>query len=109
MLQTALVGHMKPEITYGIYTIERLPKGSRRTPKWDLHSTAKDKATAETHAKTLSIQPYYDHIEVQEFRTCPDTKKRTAAKIRSYSRKSSKLWLGIGIAIAVIITILLSF
>ena len=101
MLNQALAGHMKPEISYGIYTIERLPKGSRRTPKWDLHSVAQDKATAETHAKTLSNQPYYDHIEVQEFVTCPETKKRTVSKIRSYSRKSSKIWVAIVLAIAV--------
>ena len=77
------------DISYGIYTIERLPKGSRRTPKWDLHSIAKDKATAETHAKTLAAQPYFDHIEIQEFRVCPDTAERTVQKIRSYSRKTS--------------------
>lgn len=81
------------EITYGIYTIERLPKGSRRTPKWDLHSTAQDRATAENHAKILAAQPYFDHIEVQEFRVCPETKDRTVSKIRSYSRQSSRLWL----------------
>lgn len=81
------------DISYGIYTIERLPKGSHRTPKWDLHSTARDRSTAETHAKTLAAQPYFDHIEVQEFRTCPKTKHRSVQKIRSYSRKSSKLWM----------------
>ena len=108
MLNEALTGYMEPEISYGIYTIERLPKGSRRTPKWDLHSVAKDKATAETHAKTLSAQPYYDHIEVQEFKICPETKKRTVAKIRSYSRKSSKTWLGIGVVTALIILSLMA-
>jgi hypothetical protein len=80
------------EITYGIYTIERLPKGSRRSPKWDLHSTAQDRLTAENHAKILSAQPYFDHIEVQEFRVCPKTKDRKVIKIRSYSRQSSKIW-----------------
>ncbi len=78
------------EVSYGIYTIERLPSGSKRTPKWDLHSIAKDRQTAETHAKTLSAQPYYDHIEVQEFKICPDTKERKVQKIKSYSRKSSR-------------------
>ena len=108
MLTQALTGHAEPEISYGIYTIERLPKGSRRTPKWDLHSVAKDKVTAETHAKTLSNQPYYDHIEVQEFKTCPETKKRTVSKIRSYSRKSSKLWVGVVVvALLAIISALL--
>jgi hypothetical protein len=77
------------DISYGIYTIERLPKGSRRTPKWDLHSVAQDKSTAETHAKTLAAQPYFDHIEIQEFRVCPKTAERTVQKIRSYSRHSS--------------------
>jgi len=91
------------DISYGIYTIERLPKGSKRSPKWDLHSTAKDKTTAESHAKTLSAQPYFDHIEVQEFRVCPDTKERTVQKIKSYSRKSS--W-NLFIAVSFIITIL---
>lgn len=81
------------EISYGIYTIERLPKGSRRTPKWDLHSMAKTRDIAETHAKTLSAQPYFDHIEIQEFKTCLDTHERTVSKIRSYSRKSSKIWM----------------
>ena len=93
MLQMALsnTGEHTLEKSYGIYTIERLPKGSRRTPKWDLHSIAKDRTTAENHAKTLSDQPYFDHIEVQEFRTCPETKQRTVHKIKSYSRKSSRL------------------
>lgn len=80
--------HDKMDISYGIYTIERLPKGSKRSPKWDLHSTAKDRATAESHAKTLSAQPYFDHIEVQEFRVCAQTKERTVHKIKSYTRKS---------------------
>lgn len=93
---------MDPEISYGIYTIERLPKGSRKTPRWDLHSVAQDRATAESHAKTLFAQPYYDHIEVQEFRVCPETKKRTVSKIRSYYRKSSKWWLGV-IVVSVIL------
>jgi hypothetical protein len=79
------------EISYGIYTIERLPKGSRRTPKWDLHSITPDKATAETHAKLLSEQPYFDHIEVQEFQICPETKERVVHKIRSYSKNS--IWV----------------
>lgn len=78
----------QPDISYGIYTIERLPKGSRRTPKWDLHSIAQDRKTAEAHAKTLFAQPYFDHIEVQEFRICPETKKREVHKIKSYSRTS---------------------
>ena len=77
------------DISYGIYTIERLPKGSRRTAKWDLHSIAKDRIAAEMQAKTLSAQPYFDHIEVQEFRSDQDTKKRVVSKIRSYSRHSS--------------------
>ena len=89
----ALVDGEKPEVTYGIYTIERLPKGAKRTPKWDLHSTAQDRMTAEVHAKTLAAQPYFDYIEVQEFKTCPETKTRTVNKIRSYSRKSSKVWM----------------
>jgi len=80
------------DISYGIYTIERLPKGSKRTPKWDLHSTAKDRETAETHAKILAAQPYFDQIEVQEFRICPETKDRTVQKIRSYSRQSPR-WI----------------
>jgi len=80
------------DISYAIYTIERLPKGSKRTPKWDLHSTAKDRETAESHAKTLAAQPYFDYIEVQEFRVCPTTKERTVQKIKSYSRKSSR-WI----------------
>ena len=109
MLQGASAQLMEPEITYGIYTIERLPKGSRRTPKWDLHSVARDRETAETHAKTLSAQPYYDHIEVQEFRICPDTKKRTVSKIRSYSRKSSKLWVVLLLATALVTAIALIF
>jgi poly-beta-hydroxyalkanoate depolymerase len=57
---------MEKQISYGIYTIERLPKKTRRTPKWDLHSTAKDRTTAEIHAKTLAAQPYFDCIEIQE-------------------------------------------
>ncbi len=81
------------EISYAIYTIERLPKGSRRTPKWDLHSMAKTRDMAETHAKTLSAQPYFDHVEIQEFKTCLDTHTRTVQKIRSYSRKPSKIWM----------------
>jgi|GEM_PF-1423342 len=91
------------DISYGIYTIERLPKGSKRSPKWDLHSTAKDRNTAENHAKTLSAQPYFDHIEVQEFRVCPETKERTVQKIKTYSRKTS--W-NLFIGMMVIITIL---
>lgn len=83
---------LKPDISYGIYTIERLPKGTRRTPKWDLHSIAQDRNTAENHAKTLAAQPYFDHIEVQEFRTCPETKKRNVHKIKSYSRNSAQQW-----------------
>lgn len=79
---------MTPEISYGIYTVERLPKGSRRTPKWDLHSIAQDRSTAENHARILAAQPYFDHIEVQEFRVCPETKKRDVHKIKSYSRTS---------------------
>lgn len=95
-----------PEISYGIYTIERLPKGSRRTPKWDLHSITPDKATAESHAKTLAEQPYFDHIEVQEFRTCPETKKRDVQKIRCYSRHSAWQWaLRLGVLGAIAFTI----
>jgi hypothetical protein len=78
------------EISYGIYTVERLPKGLKRSPKWDLHSTAKDKKTAEDHAKILAAQPYFDIVEVQEFRTCPNTQKRTAHKIKRYKRQSKK-------------------
>lgn len=89
-----------PEISYGIYTIERLPKGSRRTPRWDLHSIAKDRSTAENHAKTLAAQPYFDHIEIQEFRVCHDTHRRTVNKIKSYSRQSS--FRGIALAGGVI-------
>ncbi len=81
------------EITYGIYTVERLPRGVKRSPKWDLHSIAKTKKMAEDHAKILSAQPYFDVIEVQEFHTCPQTQKRTAFKIKRYSRKSP-LWVG---------------
>ena len=81
--------HPQYDISYGIYTVERLPKGSRRTAKWDLHSIAKDRTTAEMQAKNLSAQPYFDHIEVQEFRVDPTTKKRIVNKIRSYSRHSS--------------------
>lgn len=93
----------KMDVSYGIYTIERLPKGSKRTPRWDLHSMAKDRMTAEAHAKTLSAQPYFDHIEIQEFRVCPITKERTVQKIRSYSRKSSAIpYIMIATAIAVI-------
>ena len=92
------------EVTYGIYTIERLPKGSRRTPKWDSHSTAIDKATAEIHAKTLAAQPYFNHVEVQEFRICPITHDRSVTKIRSYSRTSSKLWGFLIIASVAILT-----
>ena len=94
------------DISYGIYTVERLPKGSRRTPKWDLHSTAKDRKTAEDHAKILSAQPYFDYIEVKEFRVCPKTNDRIVQKIKSYSRKTSKLW-GIGaiVIIALLITL----
>lgn len=95
--------HKLWDISYGIYTIERLPKGSKRSPKWDLHSTAKDRTTAELHAKTLSAQPYFDHIEIQEFRVCPTTKERTVQKIKSYSRKSSLgLYIGIAIMVAAI-------
>lgn len=95
------------EISYGIYTVERLPRGVKRSPKWDLHSTAKDKKTAEDHAKILSAQPYFDIIEVQEFRTCPTTQKRMAYKIKRYSRKSTQ-WMGYAlIAIALAITLFL--
>lgn len=108
MLRMALTNNESDmEISYGIYTIERLPKGSRRTPKWDLHSTAKDKDTAEVHAKTLAAQPYFDHIEVQEFRICPTTKERTVHKIKSYSRKTSHLWSIIG-AVALISLVILA-
>lgn len=99
---------MEHDISYGIYTIERLPKGSRRTPKWDLHSTAKDRQTAENHAKILAAQPYFDHIEVQEFRVCPQTKDRIVKKVKSYSRKSSQLW-GLGLFILAGLVALLAF
>lgn len=82
---------MEKQISYGIYTIERLPKKTRRTPKWDLHSMAKDRATAEIHAKTLAAQPYFDCIEIQEFCICPKTKERIVNRIRTYSRKTSIL------------------
>ena len=84
------------EISYGIYTIERLPKGSKRTPKWDLHSIAQDRSMAESHAKTLAAQPYFDHIEIQEFRVCSETRSRSANKIRTYSRHSSLNFVTIG-------------
>ena len=101
MLSMALPKEVKDyDISYGIYTIERLPKDSKRTPKWDLHSTTSDKKTAESHAKTLAAQPYFDQIEVQEFKTCLQTQKRSAQKIKSYSRKPSR-WT---IACAVIVT-----
>ena len=87
------MGEAVAKTSYGIYTIERLPKGSRRTPKWDLHSTAKDRKTAEDHAKTLAEQLYFDHVEVQEFKTCPKTQKRVVSKIKSYSRRRTKKWL----------------
>lgn len=96
MMQGAMTSMTaETDISYGIYTIERLPKGSRKSPRWDLHSVAQDRSTAENHAKTLFAQPYYDHIEVQEFRVCPETKKRSVSKIKSYSRKSSKIWMGV--------------
>ena len=107
MLQGALTKQTGVDISYGIYTIERLPKGSRRTPKWDLHSVAQDRATAENHAKTLSAQPYYDHIEVQEFRTCPTTKKRSVSKVRTYSRKPSGIWIGAIIAVGLLVAVLM--
>ncbi len=89
MLQMALPqDKVTSQISYAIYTIERLPKGSKRTPKWDLHSTANDRLTAENHAKTLAAQPYFDHIEVQEFKIDPETNERRVSKIKSYSRKS---------------------
>lgn len=90
------------DISYGIYTIERLPKGSKRTPKWDLHSTAKDKAKAEEYAKTLAAQPYFDHIEIQEFKICPETKQRSVNKIKSYSRKSSVMKFVAGVSVLVL-------
>ncbi len=86
------------EISYGIYTIERLPKGSKRTPKWDLHSTTSDRKTAENHAKTLAAQPYFDQVQLQLFKTCLETQERQVQKIKSYSRQSSKIWM-IGIVI----------
>jgi poly-beta-hydroxyalkanoate depolymerase len=86
------------EISYGIYTIERLPKGSKRTPKWDLHSTTSDRKTAESHAKTLAAQPYFDQVQLQLFKTCLETQERQVHKIKSYSRQSSKMWM-IGIVI----------
>ena len=84
------------DISYGIYTVERLPRGLKRSPKWDLHSTAKDKKTAEDYAKILSAQPYFDIIEVQEFRTCPQSHKRTAHRVKRYKRQSNRLiWVGV--------------
>ena len=83
----------KVDISYGIYTVERLPKGSKRTPKWDLHSMAQDRETAEIHAKTLSAQPYFDHVEVKEFRTDPATRERMVRQIRSYSRVNPARWI----------------
>lgn len=95
------------DISYGIYTIERLPKGSKRAPKWDLHSIAKDKETAESHAKTLSAQPYYTYIEVQEFRTCPSTKNRSVQKIKHFSRLPSQKWIAFGCGILSILILVM--
>jgi hypothetical protein len=100
--------HKSFDISYGIYTIERLPKGSKRSPRWDLHSTAKDRNTAENHAKTLSAQPYFDRIEVQEFRICAQTKERSVQKIKSYSRKSQATFFII-VGIFALIAILFLF
>ena len=97
------------DISYGIYTIERLPKGSKRAPKWDLHSIAKDKETAESHARTLSVQPYYNYIEVQEFRTCPHTKSRSVHKIKHFSRSYAQKWIAIGCGILSILIIVMLF
>lgn len=94
-------------ISYAIYTIERLPKGSKRTPKWDLHSTANDRATAENHARTLAAQPYFDYIEVQEFKIDPQTQERRVSKIKSYSRKSLSRYVYTGLAFIVLVTIAL--
>ena len=106
MLNMALSHGQTEEISYGIYTVERLPKGSKRTARWGLHSTAKDRMTAESHAKTLAAQPYFDYIEVQEFRTCPETKERKVHKIKSYSRTSTQLSLAITAVIATALTAL---
>ena len=78
MSHTALPMTSDFKISYGIYTA-----------KWDLHSMAEDRKTAEDHAKSLAAQPYFDHIEVQEFRTCAQTKKRSVRMVKYYSRKSS--------------------
>jgi len=91
--------HDNFEISYGIYTVERLPKGSKRTPKWDLHSTTQDRKTAESHAKTLAAQPYFDQVQVQLFKTCLATQERDVQKIRSYSRQSPQYILAIVLVI----------
>lgn len=105
-MNMALQNTSQIDISYGIYTIERLPKGSRRTPKWDLHSISQDRATAENHAETLAAQPYFDHIEVKEFKILPDTNERLVTKIRSYSRNSSKIWIFVGVIIIALLLLL---
>jgi len=79
------------KISYGIYTVERMPRGAKRRARWDLHSIAEDRKTAEDHARSLAAQPCFDHIEVQEFMTCQRTQKRSARMIKSYSRQSSRV------------------
>lgn len=89
MSAAALAHDSHFKISYGIYTVERVPHGSKRRAKWDLHSIAEDRDTAENHAKSLAAQPYFSHVEVQEFRTCSETKKRTVKMVKTYSRHPS--------------------
>lgn len=89
MSQTALPMTSDFKISYGIYTVERTPRGAKRRAKWDLHSMAEDRKTAEDHAKSLAAQPYFDHIEVQEFRICARTRQRSVRMVKTYSRKTS--------------------
>jgi len=95
------------EVSYGIYTVERLPKGSKRMPKWDLHSTTPDRAIAESHAKTLAAQPYFDKIQLQQFKTCVETQERQVHKIRSYSRKSPFYSLILVVIVALLLVAIL--
>lgn len=108
MPQMALSKHDRTyEISYGIYTVERLPKGSKRMPKWDLHSTTHDRDIAENHAKTLAAQPYFDKVQLQQFKTCLETQERHVQKLRSYSRKSPFLAIILGITVALLLGYLL--
>lgn len=100
------------KISYGIYTVERTPRGAKRRAKWDLHSVAEDRKTAESHARSLAAQPYFNHIEVQEFRVCPVTKKRSVRMIGSYSRRpslTSVMTGGIAACAVIGITVLMFF